>query len=181
MKWLLLLSLLINGVLTYQLLQENEVVREEVVEKIVVKRAEPVVVEKKVIVKVPGETNPEPTPAPREFDDKDMEDVVVNVTKDREDFLVGKLGFSDKQFKDVENVKQRFFEKYQKLIPQNMGYLTTKQRKAIIELEEERDAEYARALGDKKWKEWESFRDSYNKKMFKKMIKENGVIVPMEI
>ncbi len=148
MKWLLLLSLLINGVLTYQLLQKKEVVREEVVEKVVVKHAEPQVVEKKVIVKVPGESTEAIIP-PREYDEKEMEDVVVNVTKDREDFLVGKLGFSDKQFKDVESVKQRFFDKYQKIVPQNgPGYLTLEQRKAIIALEEERDTEYARALGE---------------------------------
>ncbi len=181
MKWILILSLLMNGVLAFQLLNKKEVVREEIVEKVVVKHATPQVIEKKVIVKVPGEAG-ETAPAPREFDEKDMEDVVVDVTKDREDFLVGKLGFSEKQFKDIESVKGRFYEKYQKIIPQNgPGYLTLDQRKAIIALEEERDAEYERALGGKKWKEWESFRDEYNKKMFKKMIKENGVIVPMEI
>lgn len=181
MKWILILSLLLNGVLAFQLLNKKEVVREEVVEKVVVKHADPTIIEKKVIVKVPAEAS-ESAPAPREFDDKDMEDVVVDVTKDREDFLVGKLGFSERQFKEIESVKQRFYEKYQKVIPQNgPGYLTLEQRKAIIALEEERDAEYARTLGDKKWKEWESFRDNYNKKMFKKMIKENGVIVPMEI
>ncbi len=183
MKWILLLSFILNGILGYKVLTTKEVVREEVVEKVVVKHADPTIIEKKVIVKVPGENAPEKnTPVFREFDDKDMEDVVVDVTKDREDFLVGKLGFSESQFKEIESVKQRFYEKYQKVIPQNgPGYLSLQQRKAIIALEEERDAEYARALGDKKWKEWESFRDNYNKKMFKKMIKENGVIVPMEI
>lgn len=181
MKWILVLSLILNGILGFKILTTKELVREEVVEKVVVKHADPTIIEKKVIVKVPGEAS-ESAPAPREFDDKDMEDVVVDVTKDREDFLVGKLGFSERQFKDIEAVKQRFYEKYQKVIPQNgPGYLTLNQRKAIFALEEERDAEYARALGDKKWKEWESFRDNYNKKMFKKMIKENGVIVPMEI
>ena len=181
MKWLLILSLVANGILTFQLLQKDVVVREEVVEKIVVKHADPLVVEKKIIVKVPGE-GAEAIIPPREYDEKEMEDVVVNVTKDREDFLVGKLGFSERQFKDVESVKQRFFDKYQKIIPQNSpGYLTLEQRKAIIALEEERDAEYEKTLGGKKWKEWESFRDNYNQKMFKKMIKENGVIVPMEI
>ncbi|MES2525451.1 MAG: hypothetical protein V4598_00125 [Bdellovibrionota bacterium] len=181
MKWILLLSFILNGVLGYQLLNRKEIVREEIVEKVVVKSATPQVIEKKVIVKVPGESA-EAAPSPREFDEKDMEDVVVNVTKDREDFLVGKLNFSEKQFKDIEQVKNRFYEKYQKIIPQNgPGYLTLEQRKAIIALEEERDAEYERALGGKKWKEWESFRDNYNQKMFKRMIKDNGVIVPMEI
>ena len=178
---MLILSLILNGVLSYQLLQKKEVVREEVVEKVVVKREGPRIIEKKVIVKVPGETT-EAVQAPRDFDEKDMEDVVVDVNKDREDFLVGKLGFTEKEFKEIESVKQRFYEKSQKIIPQNgPGMLTLQQRKALIALEEERDAEYARTLGAKKWQEWETYRDSYNQKMFKQMIKDNGVIVPMEI
>ncbi len=181
MKWILGLSLLANIVLTISLLQKKEVVREEVVEKVVVRNSEPEVIEKKVIVQVPGEAT-EAAPAPREFDEKEMEDVVVDVTKDREDFLVGKLGMSDKEFKQIEAVKQKFYDRYQKVLPpDHVGNLTLQQRKEILALEEQRDAEYARALGQKKWSEWESFRDTYNKKMFKKMMKEKGVIVPMEI
>lgn len=181
MKWILGLSLMLNLVLGVALLQKREVVREEIVEKVVVKSAEPQVIEKKVIVQVPGEAA-ESVPAPREFDETEMEDVVVNVTKDREDFLVGKLGFSEKDFKEIESVKQKFYEQYQRILPpDHVGNLTLQQRKQILALEEQRDAEYARALGQKKWSEWESFRDTYNKKMFKKMMKEKGVIVPMEI
>jgi hypothetical protein len=181
MKWILILSLILNGVLSYQLLQKKEVVREEVVEKVVTKTPEPLVIEKKIIVKAPSDAS-ENVQAPRDFDEKEMEDVVLNVNKDREDFLLGKLGFSEREFKEIESVKQRYYEKSQKIIPQNApGMLTLQQRKALIALEEERDAQYERAVGGKKWKEWEVFRDNYNQKMFKQMIKENGVIVPMEI
>lgn len=181
MKWILILSLILNCVLTIGILQKKEVVREEVIEKVIVKHARPEIIEKKVIVNVPG-LAPVADSGIQDFDEKEMEDVVVDVNKDREDFLVGKLGFTEKQLKDVESVKQHFYEKYQRLIPQNGAVmLTLEQRKAIISLEEERDAQYARALGRKKWQEWESFRDNYNQKMFKKMMKEKGVIVPMEI
>ncbi len=101
MKWILILSLILNGVLAIQLLRKGDSVRGEVVEKVVVKRAEPQIIEKKIIVKVPGEAS-EAVQAPRDFDEKDMEDVVVDVSKDREDFLVGKLGFSDRKLKENE-------------------------------------------------------------------------------
>lgn len=182
MKWVLLVSLLLNGILAWQVLQKKEVVREEIVEKVVVKKSEPQVIEKKVIVKVPGETVEKVIGGPVEFDEVEMEDSVENVNKKREDFLVGKLGFSEKEFGKIEAIKRDYIERYQKLYDPEGGPLTIEQRKAMLRLEEERDAEYARAVGAQKWKEWESFRDGYNKKLWKKSMKsQSGVIVPMEI
>jgi hypothetical protein len=180
MKWILILSVILNGVLGFLLTQKKEVVREEVVEKVIVKKSDPQIVEKKVIVQVPGEA-PEAVPAPKEFDERDMEDSVVDVVKDKEDFLVGKLGLSEKELKQIESAKQRYYESYQKVLPPDQpGILSLEKRKALIQLEEQRDSEFARALGPRKWKEWQTFRDSYNEKMMKKMMKEKGVIVPME-
>ncbi len=181
MKWALLISVLLNGFLGWKVLQKKEVVREEIVEKIVVKKSEPQFIEKKVIVEVPAEAA-EVAPTPREFDERDLEDSVVDVVKDKEDFLVGKLGFSEDEFKKIESVKQRFYDRYQRILPSDqVGTLTLEQRKAILQLEEEREAEYERTLGPQRWKEWETFRDNYNQKMFKRMQKGKGVIVPMEI
>jgi hypothetical protein len=181
MKLVLLVSVLLNGFLGWKVLQKKEVVREEIVEKVIVKKSKPEIIEKKIIVQVPGEPA-ETVAAPKDFDERDMEDVVVDVVKDKEDFLVGKLGFTEREFKEIESVKQRFYDQYQKILPTDqVGTLSLEQRKALLQLEEQRDAEYERAVGPQKWKEWESFRDNYNQKMFKKMMKEKGVIVPMEI
>lgn len=183
MKWVLLFSLFVNGLLTWQLLQKKEVVREEVVEKVVVKSAPPQVIEKKVIVEVPGKNNESSAPAPVEFDEVAVEDTITDTNKVREDFLVGKLGLSEKEFKAIESVKQRYMNQYQKIFEgTDRGPLSLSQRKVLLQLEEEREAEYARTMGPKKWQEWESFRDNYNKKLFKRSMKEqSGVIVPMEI
>lgn len=182
MKWILLCSLILNAVLAWQVLSKKEVVREEIVEKVIVKKSEPQVIEKKVIVEVPGKDQTT-APAPVEFDEVAVEDTVADVNKVREDFLVGKLGFSDKEFKAIESVKQRYMDRYQKIIPQDQsGPLSIAQRKELLRLEEEREAEYARSVGPQKWKEWETFRDNYNRKLFKRSMKEqSGVIVPMEI
>lgn len=181
MKWVLLVSLLLNGFLGWKLSQKNEIVREEIVEKVIVKKSAPEIIEKKIIVEAPGKA-PEAVAAPKEFDETEMEDMVVDVHKDREDFLVGKLGFTESEFKKIESVKQDFYERYQRILPSDqIGALSLEQRKAILQLEEERDAEFARALGPQKWREWETFRDSYNQKMYKRALKEKGAIVPMEI
>lgn len=181
MKWVLAVSVLLNGILAWKVLQKKEVVREEIVEKVVVKNALPQVIEKKVIVEVPEKTSE--TPRPLEFDEVEVEDTITDTNKVREDFLVGKLGFSDREFKAIESVKQRYMDRYQKLLPADQsGPLTLSQRKALLQLEEEREAEYARTVGPQKWREWESFRDNYNKKLFKRSMKDQrGVIVPMEI
>lgn len=181
MKWLLILSVILNGVLAWQLLQKKEVVREEIVEKVVVKKAAPEVVEKKVIVKVPGETVETVVPGNYEVDEVAVEDEVTSVNKKREDFLVGKLGFTEKDFQAIEAIKKNYIERFQKIY-KNDGVLTLAKRRELLELEEERDAAYARAVGKEKWKEWENYRDEYNSKLYKRSAKEQtGVIVPMEI
>jgi len=184
MKWMLVLSLILNGILGWNLLQKKEVVREEIIEKVVVRKSAPEIIEKKVIVKVPGEAPVAAAPSvPVEFDEIEVEDTISDVNKTREDFLVGKLNFSEKDFQAIEAIKRNYMDRYQKLLPPHEeGPLSLAQRKALLELEEERDRDFARAVGPGKWKEWETFRDSYNRKLFKRSMKDqSGVIVPMEI
>lgn len=181
MKWVLLFSVALNGFLGWRLFQQKEVVREEVIEKVIVKKSAPEVIEKKVIVNVPGEVGT--APAPVEYDEVEVEDTISDVTKAREDFLVGKLGFTDKDFQEIENVKKTYIERYQKILPANeTGMLSLEQRKSLLQLEEERERDFARAVGPQKWQEWKTFQDNYNKKIYKRSMKDQrGVIVPMEI
>jgi hypothetical protein len=184
MKWVLLVSLILNGVLGWKLLTQKEIVREEIVEKVVVKQAEPEIIEKKVIVEVPKEKPAEEAvvPGPVEFDERDMTDVVEEVTQARNDFLQNQLQLTDKDMKSIESVKQRYIQKYMEVIPPNhRGSITLEQRKKMLELEEERDGEYARVFGQKKWDAFNRFREEYNQKMYKQGMKTKGIIVPMEI
>ncbi len=182
MKWILLLSLVVNGVLGFQLLQKKEVVREEIVEKVVIKEVAPKIVEKKVSVEEPKkEVSAEP-PKMVEYDETDFNDVYEEMNEEREDFLRGQLGLSEKDFQAIENVKTKYYKKFNEVIPPDYrGVITTDHRKKLIQLEEERDAEFARVIGTKKWESFTRFRDEYNRKMYQKGIKEKGVIVPMEI
>jgi hypothetical protein len=181
MKWVLLLSLILNGVLAWRLSQKKEVVREEIVEKIIVKKSAPEVIEKKVIVEVPKKSPEETASVPRDFDEVAVTDTVEDVNKTREDFLVGKLGLTEREFKAIEEVKKNYMERYQKIVSPDQPMLTLEQRKALIQLEEERNAEFARAMGPDRWRQFENFRNDYNKKEYKRAMKHTGVIVPMEI
>ncbi|MFL5786256.1 MAG: hypothetical protein ACJ76H_16675 [Bacteriovoracaceae bacterium] len=183
MKWALVLSLLLNGVLGWRLLNQKEVVREEIVEKIVVKKAEPEIIEKKVIVEVPKEKAPlEGTVVHQtEFDERDMNDSVEQVSHDREEYLHNQLQLTPEELKEIEAVKQKYVQRFMTAIPHKKGIITLDDRKKLLVLEEQRDAEFARIMGQKKWDSFTKYRDNYNQKVYKKGIKEKGIIVPMEI
>lgn len=184
MKLLLTLSLCLNALLLYRVLtQKEEVV---VQEKVVVKRVKPEVIERKVYVEVPVKAKKSPEEGPKvtsvEFDEKDMEDLVSKVAQDRDDYLTGELGFTPSDYQKVQKVKEAFHKKYQQIIPPNhFGDLTIEQRRQLLALDEERDQEMARVVGEKKWKQFQKFRDEYNRKMLSKQVSEKGIIIPMEI
>jgi hypothetical protein len=183
MKWVLVLSLVLNGVLGWKLLNQKEIVREEVVEKIVVKKAEPEVIEKQVIVEVPKEKAAEPVSSgrPVEFDERDMNDTVEQVSHDREEYLHNQLQLTPEELKEIEAVKQKYVQRFMTAIPHKKGIITLDDRKKLLQLEEQRDAEFARIMGQKKWDSFTKYRDNYNQKVYKKGLKEKGIIVPMEI
>lgn len=184
MKALLILSLLINGLLAYRLTSRPEVITQE---KVVVKKAKPQVVERKVYVEVPAPEKSEavsttPTMATVEFDQKDMDDLVSEVSRDRDDFLTGTLGLTPKDLQKIKEVKEAFNRRYQKAIPAtHFGELTIEQRRQLLELDVERENEFMRVIGEKKWKKFQGFKDAYNRRMFSRQVNEKGIIIPMEI
>lgn len=185
MKWLLVLSLMVNGFLGYKLVSSKPVVTTE--EKIIVKRSKPKIIERKVFVEVPVKKAGEQTAAAGstttvEYDENDMEDLVSKVGQDRDDFLTGELGMVPADFQKIQAVKEKFNQRYQQVVPaDHYGDLTIEQRRQLLELDEEREAEYAQVVGVQKWKKFQKYRDEYNRKMFTKQVNEKGIIIPMEI
>jgi hypothetical protein len=186
MKWLLAISLLLNGYLVFRLTEvEPKVVTQE---KVVIKKSQPKVIERKVYVEVPApekkESNANSASAMTsvEFDEKDMEDLVSKVSQDRDDFLTGELGLTPQDLSKLRKVKEEFSQRYQQILPaDHVGDLTIEQRRQLLELDVEREREFARVVGENKWKKFQSFKDEYNRKMFSKQVNEKGMIIPMEI
>lgn len=186
MKWIMLLSLGLNFLLGYQLMTRRPVVTTE--ERIIVKKSKPKIIERKIFVEVPvkkvavpGSTAAGSTTT-IEYDENDMEDLVGKVTQDRDDFLSSELGMNPPEYQKIQQVKEKFNRRYQEVIPpDHYGDLSIEQRRRLLALDEEREAEFSRVVGDKKWKQFQKFRDEYNRKMFSKQVNEKGMIIPMEI
>lgn len=185
MKWLLGISLLANGILGYKLSQKPTVIENETV---ITKKSAPRIIEKKVFVEVPitkksaSSSASETKMQPIEFDEKDMEDVVTKVNQDREDFLTGTLNISPQTQEKIQAVKDRFNKRYMEIIPPDQyGELTIEQRRQLLDLEVERDQEFGEVMGQKKWEEFQKYRDNYNRKMFNRQVNEQGIVLPMEI
>ncbi len=185
MKWLLTLSLVVNLFLGYKLFSYRPIVTTE--EKIIVKKAKPKIIERKVFVEVPVKQAREATSAAGstttvEYDENDMEDLVSKVGQDRDDFLTGELGMAPAEIQKIQAVKEKFHRRYQQVVPaDHYGDLTIEQRRQLLELDEEREAEFSSVVGAQKWKKFQKYRDEYNRKMFSKQVNEKGIIIPMEI
>lgn len=185
MKWFLIISVTLNVFLIFKL-SSNPAKQVETAPKVIVKKAPSKVIERKVYVEVPVEKKKAteasgPTGRMIEFDEKDMEDVVARVNQDREDFLIGELGLTPTDYEKIEAVKNRYIKRYQEILPKDhYGDLTLEQRQALLNLDMEREEDFARTMGEAKWQKFQKFRNDYNQKMFSKGM-ESGIILPMEI
>lgn len=188
MKWLLGISLLVNVLLIWKIVGEKAPLPSE---RIIVKTSRPKVVERKVFVEIPVEkktSNEKPATEQTqpsslvEYDEQDMNDLMTKVNQDREDYLVAELGLTPTDFQKIQEVKERFNERYLQVVPpDHYGDLSIEQRRQLLAVDEEKEAELARVIGEKKWKDFQRFRDEYNRKMFTKQVNEKGIIIPMEI
>ena len=180
------MSLAVNFILGYKLISNRSVVTTE--EKIIVKKERPKIIERKVFVEVPAKKVSDSKSAAAgstttvEYDENDMEDLVTKVGQDRDDFLIGELGMAPTDFQKIQAVKEKFNRRYQQVVPaDHFGDLTIEQRRQLLELDEEREAEFAQMVGMQKWKKFQKYRDEYNRKMFTKQVYDKGIIIPMEI
>lgn len=192
MKWILGISIFLNIILGYRLLTQKEVSTKE---KIIVKKSKPKIIERKVFVEVPATKKQNPpgsSEAPKsskvvEFDEKDMDDVVNQVQQDRDDFLIGELGFTPQDFEKLSAIKNKYQSLYQEVLPPSgeneewVGDLTLEHRRQLLLLDEQKEAEYARAIGQQKWEKFQQFKEEYNRKMYSKQVNGPGFIVPMEL
>lgn len=145
------------------------------------------VIEKKVFVEVPVEKKVviekkvEAPPYP-EFDEDVTYDLVKKVEQEREDFLVRRLNFSPMDMQKLEEIKNKFSQRYREIVPpQYQGELSIEQRRQVLEMDEEQEAEFKKAFGAERWDQFRKFQSEYNKQVFEKHHSEYGVFVPMDL
>jgi hypothetical protein len=188
MKFILFISLMANLSLGYLYWKETSKPRIE--RTIIESHPETKVVEKKVFVKIPHTGNQiqldkKSTDAPTpmvEFDQKSYEQIVEKVSADRETYLQETLAVEPEVMEKIDKVKKKFFKEADKLIlGSGMQEPTIEQRRQLLNLEEAREKEFSRSMGEKKWQKFKSFRDEYNRKNYKRQMEEHTLFIPMEI
>ena len=193
MNIILILSVLLNFALGFLYWKESS--KPGLERSIVETHEEPRIVEKKIYVKVPSrpldtnrkkltENEPQSAGVPSgqmtEFDPKVYEQSVEKVTQDREVFMQESLDLTPEDLQKIEKVKKDFYKEADQLIL-GMSEPTIEQRRQLLDLEESREAEFARIMGREKWEKFKKYRDDYNRKSFDRQADEQSVFIPMDI
>lgn len=188
MKVVLLLSLIANCALGYLYWKEST---KPPLERTIVETHE-----KKVFVRVPTRsetqkarkldpTQPEASaamgaPQMLEFDPKAYEMGVEKVSHDRESFMQEKLELTPEDLAKIEKIKTDFYKEADKLI---LGHSepTVEQRRQLLDLEESREKEFSKLMGQEKWQRFKKYRDDYNRRQYERQTDEQSVFIPMDI
>jgi hypothetical protein len=165
MKWILSTSLLLNLVLgTFLVLRKPSY------------KALPSLPKMKVKAEKPKESKEATEIAPRDFEER-----FEKLKDDREEMLF-RLGFNSQDVQRIEEIKDRFNQKYLDVIPVDQGPdLTFEQRRRIIDIEEAREKEFQKVFGQKRWESFRRSQQDYNKKQFDELRASDKVFVPLEI
>jgi len=110
------------------------------------------------------------------------EKVAEIVSHDRLEYLTDKLHLSQQNLDEIEEIKNRYFSKIQKLTPNKQGGdRSIDQRRRMLEIEVERDQEMIQLMGQKRWNKFNKFKNDYNQQKFQDQAGDFGVVVPLDI
>lgn len=179
MNWVLFCSLLLNIIFGVLLVAGKP----EAPPPIVIEKVKPKIVEKVVYEK----SREAPLPEKKEKKDQgqtelsDFEERFEKIKEDREEILF-RLGFSSQDVQRIEEIKEKFNQRYLEVIPMDQGPdLTFDQRRRIIDIEEAREKEFQKVFGEKRWQSFRRSQENYNKKQFDEQSSTDKVFVPLEI
>jgi hypothetical protein len=167
MKWILFLSLLLNGVLIVLLIREKA---RPPLERIIIETvqlrpkelpAETSKTPEKEIL-APEAPNKSPSPGPEVM--RSMREKKDNT---RKDFLMGELGFSEEDLAQMARLKelhQLEIEKVMRSDKSQDGQFSLSSRKKLINLEQRYLENVRKFLGPSRWERYERFRAEFNQR-----------------
>lgn len=185
MKWILICSLFLNIILAGLYAFKNPVAPEA----IVIERVKPQIVEKLVYQERSQSLSPVKKVKPENQNTAeesrstvaDFEERFERLKDDREEMLF-RLGFSSQDVQRVDEIKEKYNQKYLEVIPVDQGPdLTFEQRRRIIDIDEGREKEFQKVFGQKRWETFRRSQQDYNKKQFDEVRSTDKVFVPLEI
>lgn len=185
MKWLLLISVLLNLLLSYAYFElKNRPPLERIIIEEVPKAAEPQksgeVKQNSLVPQIP--VKKESKNELRAYSETEFEESIQKVQSDKEEFLVNELGLDQSQLEKIQKLKMQSWQEIGRVHDKGKvgGELSFDDRRQIIDLEEKLQYDIARTVGPKRWEKFLKFRDNYNKKVIKKQIEDHTPMTLMD-
>jgi hypothetical protein len=181
MKALLVISLIGNLVLGYLLVTKKP--EKEIIERTIIEThekkpvpVEPVDTRNVIQPEIPEKkTKKEKNVGPgfTSADSIDFQDAGEKMEADRTEFMTTELGMTAEKVKEHNRLRDEFFKKSSQFWQKNpVGELSFEQRRQMIDMEEKLHKDLEKLHGKKNWERYQKFRESYNKKAFKRQQEE---------
>jgi hypothetical protein len=188
-KALLGLSLFFNGVLGYLYLTrppEKEVVERLIIEthaapKITTQKKTPPAPVVKEARKENADDKKEKDPLTfSAMDSHELQDAGERMENDRMEFLAVTLGMSEEKIAEHNKIRDEFYkESAQYWQKSPMRELNFKERRKMLEMEEQLHNKLEKLHGKKNWEAYQKYRESYNQKGFKRQTEDNQPFIFM--
>lgn len=93
---------------------------------------------------------------------------------DRFEFMTNELGMTEEKVLQHNKIRENFFKKTSSFWEKNpMRELSFKERRKLIELEEEFHNNLMKLHGKKNWEKYQKYRERYNERSFKSQMEDN--------
>lgn len=167
MKWLLALSLILNGVMAFLLLRPTPAP----VERLIIETHGPVapkVYETRAheVAPMPQKSEEKKAEKPSQtaslIDEKTFDELSEKVESDRTEFLTQELGLSLETIEKGQSLKAQYQRAMGKFFEKSEEPSFDERRK-MIALEEKLHNDLRDLFGPKKWERYQRYRDKYNK------------------
>ena len=178
MKWILLVSVILNVILAWQLWDKQfHEVREE---RLIIETHAPQKAHDSRFIETRGKLISPDTP--QEGSDKEeklfgdipteeelitnSQEIMEKIEVKKNDFMRQELGLSPEVIARFGQLKEKFYQDSSKIPKPGRMELTIKERRKLLDLEEDflRNAE--NLFGSSNWKKYQKFRERHNKKTF---------------
>lgn len=180
MRGVLLFSVLLNLYLGYEVWALRS---KPPLERTVIETHSEALPPQEVVIKLeqePKKNEPSPT-APQLLE---LDEVLDKVASEREEFLTQELHATPLELEQIESIKREYQAKFQSVLGKGplKVEMSLEERKRFLDLETQRERDFERVLGRKRFQRFQKFKQKYNERMVKRQANGKGsVFVPIDL
>lgn len=118
----------------------------------------------------------------RGLDHYEFQDSGEKMESERMEFFTETLGLSEEKIAEHNKIRDDFFKKTTLFWQKNpMRELSFKERRQLLEMEEEFHLKLEKLHGKKNWEKYQKFREDYNSKGYKKQMEDGQPFIFMAL